>query len=198
MTLSPRSLAAALAVTGALLAAQPAVSAAAGTKRAAPRYAVSCADAGLVPTSANSARLAAATLCLINVHRARHGERALRNNTDLDRSAAAHSRDMVTADYFDHVSPTGQTPLERIAATRYVPRGAAYELGENIALGTFELATPASIVAGWMKSPDHRANILNAEFRDSGIGIVAQAPAQYADGEPGAVYTQHFGVVQAR
>ena len=29
-----------------------------------------------------------------------------------------------------------------------------------------------------MKSPGHRANILNRDFRDSGIGVVAQAPQQ--------------------
>ena len=58
-----------------------------------------------------------------------------------------------------------------------------------------QLATPTAIVAAWMASPDHRANILNRDFRDTGIGIVAQVPSRYANGMLGATYTQQFGVV---
>jgi uncharacterized protein YkwD len=156
-----------------------------------------CADTGLLPTRANSTRAEAATLCLINVQRLRRGEHALRPNADLARSAADHSQDMVAENYFDHVSPAGETPLERIKASTYLPRTSAYLVGENIALGTMQLATPAAIVASWMRSPDHRANILNRDFRDSGIGIVAQAPGRYSGGQHGATYTQQFGVIAA-
>ena len=155
----------------------------------------SCADANLVPTSANGSRVEAATLCLVNVQRERHGERALRANADLARSSAAHSEDMVSENYFDHVSPAGETPLARIKASTYLPPKAAYLVGENIALGTMQLATPTAIVATWMKSPGHRANILNSDFRDSGVGVVAQAPSQYSNGQRGATYTQQFGTV---
>ena len=160
--------------------------------------AASCADTHLVPTRANSARIEAATLCLVNVQRARHGERALRANADLDRSAAAHSEDMVARNYFDHTSPAGETLLDRIKASTYLPPRAGYILGENIALGTMQLATPAAIVASWMRSPGHRANILNGDFRDSGLGVVARAPQRYAHGQPGATYTQQFGAVSRR
>ena len=61
-----------------------------------------------------------------------------------------------------------------------------------------QLATPAAIVGSWMKSPGHRANILNADFRDSGLGVVARAPQRYAHGQPGATYTQQFGAVTRR
>ena len=57
-----------------------------------------------------------------------------------------------------------------------------------------QLSTPSAIVAGWMRSPEHRANILNPDFRDSGIGIVAHAPRRYSGGQRGATYTQQFGV----
>ena len=174
------------------------VASAASHHRAPATSNASCADTGLVPTVANSSRAEAATLCLVNVQRARHGRRALRANADLARSAARHSEDMVSRNYFDHVSPTGETPLQRIKASTYLPRRSTYLLGENIALGTMQLATPASIVASWMTSPDHRANVLNPDFRDSGIGIVAQAPSRYSDGQPGATYTQQFGVIAAR
>ncbi len=158
----------------------------------------SCDDTHLVPTRSNSARIEAATLCLVNVQRARHGERPLRPNADLGRSADAHSQDMVDRNYFDHTSPGGQTLLDRIKASTYLPPRAGYVLGENIALGTMQLATPAAIVDGWMKSPGHRANILNADFRDSGLGVVARAPQRYSQGQRGATYTQQFGAVNRR
>ena len=49
---------------------------------------------------------------------------------------------MVSENYFDHVSPAGETPLARIKASTYLPRRTAYVVGENIALGTMQLATP--------------------------------------------------------
>jgi uncharacterized protein YkwD len=156
-----------------------------------------CADTSLIPTLANGSRVEAATLCLINTQRQHYGRRALRPNADLARSAAAHSQDMVSANYFNHVSPTGDTPLARIKASTYLPLRSAYLVGENIALGTMQLSTAAAIVASWMKSPDHRANILNRDFRDTGVGVIAQAPNMYSVGQQGATYTQEFGVVVA-
>jgi uncharacterized protein YkwD len=186
----------ALTIAGALLATHaPAIAAAAGHHRAASTASASCPDRALIPTPANATRAEAATFCLINVQRARHALRALRPNADLARSAQRHSLDMVAANYFDHTSPSGETPLARIKASTYLTRRSAYLVGENIALATMQLATPAAIVAGWMHSPGHRANILNPDFRDSGIGIVAHAPTKYSAGQPGATYTQQFGVI---
>ncbi len=156
-----------------------------------------CADTNLIPTRANGSRVEAATVCLINVQRHGHGRRALHANADLARSAAAHSQDMVSENYFNHVSPAGETPLARIKASTYLPLRSAYLVGENIALGTMQLSTPTAIVASWMKSPDHRANILNRDFRDTGVGVVAQAPSKYSVGQRGATYTQQFGVIAA-
>ena len=186
----------AIAVAGTLIAMQgTGVAAAASHHRAQSTSDASCADTRLVPTRANSSRAEAATFCLVNVQRARHGLRALRQNADLARSSDRHSKDMVAENYFDHTSPGGQTPLARIKASTYLPRRSAYLVGENIAIGTMQLATPASIVASWMQSPDHRANILNPDFRDSGVGIVARAPSRYSGGQGGATYTQEFGVI---
>jgi hypothetical protein len=56
-----------------------------------------------------------------------------------------------------------------------VPAG-SWTAGENIAWGTGDLATPASIVDGWMHSAGHRANILDPDFGQVGIGIAAGAP----------------------
>ncbi|HET7379514.1 MAG TPA: CAP domain-containing protein [Gaiellales bacterium] len=137
----------------------------------------------------------AATLCLINKIRVQHGELPLLDNGRLDNAAQGHSEDMVAKNYFEHTSPSGEKFDTRIAATGYVPAGWAYELGENIDYGTLFLATPSKAVEDWMHSPEHRANILNGEFRESGVGVAPAVPAGEADGQPGATYTQDFGVL---
>ncbi|HWH12065.1 MAG TPA: CAP domain-containing protein [Solirubrobacteraceae bacterium] len=151
-----------------------------------------CADANLVPTPTNRARIATATLCLINQQRAAADLAPLRSDAALGAAAAQHSADMVANDYFDHVSPSGSTPKSRLTAVGYIKPNHAWTIGENIAAATGSLATPASIVKMWMNSPGHRANILNAAFRDTGIAAAAAAPALVGAG-PGGTYTEDFG-----
>ena len=50
-------------------------------------------------------------------------------------------------------------------------------------------------MAAWMASPGHRANILDARFRDTAVGVSAHLPSDLGGGQPGAIYTQDFGVV---
>ena len=154
-----------------------------------------CVHAQLTPTAHNLKLIRAATLCLINRERVARGERPLRANARLRRAAQAHTNSMAFGDYFEHVGPTGQTPLARMRDAGYVSSRARCEVGENIAWGTLELATPRAIVATWMASPGHRANILDRRYRETGIGISPHPPAALAHGQAGAIYTQDFGVV---
>lgn len=133
-----------------------------------------------------------ATLCLLNRVRARHGLRPLRLNAKLSHAARAHSRDMVRHRYFAHNSRNGRSPFDRMLSTHYVPRNAAWWLGENIGWGSGTLSAPAAMVRAWMHSPPHRANILSRHFRDIGIGIAAGAPVAGSRGA-GATYTTDFG-----
>jgi uncharacterized protein YkwD len=155
-----------------------------------------CPNANLTPTSANIPQIEAATMCLINQQRVLRHEHPLRENADLTSAAVGHAQDMVTNDYYSHTSLAGATLLDRVQATGYLPHADSYILGENIDFGTLWLATPASIVSGWMSSPEHKANILDSDFVDTGIGVVASAPVQFAGDQSGATYTQDFGVVQ--
>jgi uncharacterized protein YkwD len=148
-----------------------------------------------VPTAANIAEVQAATLCLVNTVRARFGLRPLADNATLDAVALAHSRDMVASDYLDHTSPGGETVLARDTAGGYLAGASTWTLGENLAAGTQELTTPLATVIGWFWSPEHRANMLSADYRDSGIGVVAGAPAKLSTDHPAATYTQEFGAV---
>ena len=61
--------------------------------------------------------------------------------------------------------------------------------------GTLSLATPEAIVAAWIASPEHLANILEGKYRETGIDIRPQAPESLAEGVQGALYTQEFGVI---
>jgi uncharacterized protein YkwD len=149
-----------------------------------------------MPSAQNLELIRSATLCLINQERSAHGERALLLNADLEHAAQEHASDMAFGGYFEHVSPGGQTPLARIRASGYIYNSrVGYVIGENIAWGTLSLATPRAIVQAWINSPPHLANILNAHYRDSAIGVSPHAPSQFAEGQPGGIYSQDFGVI---
>lgn len=157
-----------------------------------------CANAQLQPNAANLELVRAATLCLVNRERTSRGEAALKPDADLQRAAQAHSSDMASSDYFAHDSRNGATPLARMRAAGYIfSSHLGYAVGENIAWATLWLATPKAIVAGWMASPGHRANILDATFRDTGVGVAPHPLAALARGQAGAIYTQDFGRIIA-
>ncbi|MEA2226537.1 MAG: hypothetical protein QOF04_167, partial [Solirubrobacteraceae bacterium] len=99
---------------------------------------------------------------------------------------------MVRRSYFDHVSPDGGTLTDRIRRTGYLSAADDYTLGENIGWGTAELSTPESIFQAWMKSPPHRAVILDRRFREAGVGVVHGVPAAVEGA--GATYVLDVGV----
>ena len=66
-------------------------------------------------------------------------------------------------------------------------------LGENLGWGTYGLATPRSMVQGWMNSPTHRDNILYPGFDEIGVGITPGAPVAGAD--DALTYSTVFGKV---
>jgi uncharacterized protein YkwD len=125
--------------------------------------------------SASDPGAVVATLCLLNAQRADHGLKAFSESTTLDRAADDFAADMVKRRFFDHVSPGGGTMMDRIKAAGWAPSG-SWSAGENIAWGSGSLATPTSIVNGWMHSAGHRANILDGSFSQIGIGVAAGAP----------------------
>jgi uncharacterized protein YkwD len=149
-----------------------------------------CPGADQVPTTDTLKQARAATLCLLNRERARHGLGHVHSQARLRKAAARHSRNMVRKHFFDHSSPTGSTAAGRVRASGYLRGASRFQLGENIGWGQSYLATPAAMVDAWMHSPGHRSNILHASFRDIGIGIAIGAPV----GGGGATYTTDFGV----
>ncbi len=139
-----------------------------------PAIAAACAGADVAPSEAARGATARAVVCLVNQERAAHRLAPLRANAKLRTAARRHARDMVTRGYFAHDTPEGRTPAGRAAA--YTPATGRWHVGENLAWGAAGHATPRVIVANWMASPSHRANVLRPLFREVGVGIVAGSP----------------------
>jgi uncharacterized YkwD family protein len=115
---------------------------------------------------------------LVNKERAANGLKALTVNSQVTKSATLKSEDMAKLNYFDHTSPTYGSPFDMMKKLGITYRAA----GENIAMGQ---KSPEQVMQGWMNSPGHRANILNASFTQIGVGIAKNAQGQY-------VWTQQF------
>ena len=98
-----------------------------------------------------------------NVYRIQHGCPALTLSQQLSSAAEGHSEDMALNDFCSHVGSDGSSLGQRIAATGYEYWSAA----ENIAAG---YATPEAVVQAWMTSDSHRANILNCNLLEIGVG----------------------------
>lgn len=106
----------------------------------------------------------------MNRERIVHGLGPLRLNERLTLAATDRMRDMFEKHYFDHTSPDGIDPFIWIDKRGYNYR----EAGENLAVG---YSSAPDIVDGWMKSPAHRANVLNRHFDEVGVAIMAASPA---------------------
>lgn len=150
-----------------------------------------CANESVEPAKGNLRAVRRATLCLLNVERTKRGLGKLRANRPLQGVATRYAKRMVKLSFFDHVSPTGSTFIDRILQSPYVDAGDGYTVGENLAWGSGVLATPKRIVKAWMESQGHRTNILNGKFADIGVGVVPGVPV--AGGAPGATYVNEFG-----
>jgi len=132
----------------------------------------------------------------VNKQRAQDGEPPLLASAQLEAAAQSHAEDMISNNYFEHISPSGVTPVDRMRASGYIPNEqVGYVVGENLAWGTLSLSTPQAIVAAWVASPGHLANILEGQYVETGIAVLPSVPAALAEGSPGATYAQEFGVV---
>ncbi|MDI1459500.1 CAP domain-containing protein [Catellatospora sp. KI3] len=116
---------------------------------------------------------------LVNRERGRAGCDRLRTDERIRTAARRHSADMAGHDFFSHTGRDGSDFTDRLAAAGYPRREAA---GENIAYG---YPNPQSVVAAWMGSSGHRANILNCAAKAMANGLAYRGRAPY--------WTQDFG-----
>jgi uncharacterized protein YkwD len=132
-------------------------------------------------------------LCLLNKKRHNAGLPSLDRNNRLDEAAQRHNERMDGTGCFAHECPGEPTLESRLKGISYLIGGLlSWAFGENVAWGEASAGTPKSIVAAWMASPGHRANILNRSYRDIGIGFSRGTPNS-ADAD-GGIYTTDFGL----
>lgn len=104
-------------------------------------------------------------LNLVNRDRAEHGLSKLSLSPTLSLAALSKAEDMISQNYFAHVSPDGVKPWHWFTSLGYEYTYA----GENLAAG-FE--DPSELEISWMASSEHRANILSPFYDDLGLAIV--------------------------
>ncbi|MFZ5645133.1 MAG: CAP domain-containing protein [Bacillota bacterium] len=107
-------------------------------------------------------------LRLVNEARIQNGLKPLSANKNMTTAARAKAKDMIDNNYFSHNSPTYGSPFEMLKKFGVYYRTA----GENLAgAGTVDTAHK-----NLMNSPGHRANILNGNYREIGIGVISGGP----------------------
>jgi len=90
----------------------------------------------------------------------------LRESRALGDAATGHARDMLRRKFFDHRGSDGSQPRDRVLRAGYQSR----LTGENIALGP---ESADEVVDGWLDSPGHCANIMDARFQEIGVGLAS-------------------------
>jgi uncharacterized protein YkwD len=117
---------------------------------------------------------------LTNAARQQAGLEPLTLSPQLSAAAQSYTQVLASGACFDHTC--GELPnfADRIGQAGYTGWTA---LAENIAAG---YPSPEAVVAGWLASPGHRANILSPWYTEIGVGVVS-------GGRYGAYWTQDFG-----
>jgi uncharacterized protein YkwD len=105
-----------------------------------------------------------ALITLVNAHRVKVGCKPLQWDNQVGAVAQNHSDDMVARGYFNHKTPEGVTPFQRLekAGVR------AIRAAENIAAGQ---TTAQVVMTSWLGSPGHRRNIEDCAMQQHGIGF---------------------------
>jgi uncharacterized protein YkwD len=151
-------------------------------------FAVPGAAAAATPTTSatNTSTFAAQVVQLTNAQRTQAGLKPLTANTALTTAAQQYAGVLSSDACFAHTCPPVADLATRLKNAGYSFSGyTSWTYGENIAAG---YQTPSAVVAGWMASPGHRANILNANFKDIGVGLVYKAGTRY-----GYYWVEDFG-----
>lgn len=106
--------------------------------------------------------------CMINLARREQGVPPLERTGTLMRAADRKAGDILGCDDFSHTA-CGRPFAFHMQATGYA--AGCYGAGENIAWGSGSQGSARAIMRSWLHSDGHRANLLNARFRDHGVGL---------------------------
>lgn len=125
--------------------------------------------------------------CMVNFARRQEGLGELANADALAQSARDKSLDIFSCDSFSHYA-CGREFTFWMKETGYMS-SPCWRVGENLAWGTGEYGSVRSIFTAWMRSPDHRANVLG-DFDETGLSLQVGT----LEGNSGTrVWAEHFG-----
>jgi len=125
--------------------------------------------------------------CMTDFARTQAGLPDLGDSAQLDLSAQEKTTDVLRCDSFSH-SACGREFTYWIRQAGYISES-CWHVGENLAWGVGRYGTVRSIFQAWMRSPDHRHNILG-DYEDLGLNLQVGE----LEGHAGAyVWTAHFG-----
>jgi len=149
-----------------------------------------CAYQGINPSQISTMEARYAVWCLINEQRSANGLPALAASPELGRAAQRHSRAMNRRNFFGHLGDG--SPASRARRAGYTKNRSFWTLGEALEWGRGKLGTPAHAMSAIMGSPIHRAEILDARYRDVGVGVAKGSP-RGRGGRNAAIYTVDLG-----
>jgi uncharacterized protein YkwD len=106
--------------------------------------------------------------CMVNHARRSAGLAPLHSRgTHLGRSTDRKAADILACG-FSHTA-CGNPFTKRMSDAGYAK--GCFAAGENIAWGSGVLGSPRQVMASWLASAGHRANLLSSRFTDHGIGL---------------------------
>jgi uncharacterized protein YkwD len=105
--------------------------------------------------------------CLVNWARAQDGRPRLAPSPGLRKAAILKGHGVASCGHFSH-TPCNSGVTDAVRASGY--RYSAF--GENMFVGVSKRVTPRDVVTAWLRSPSHRANMLQPGFRELGLAGV--------------------------
>lgn len=115
-----------------------------------------------------SENFAQEVLDLVNAERGKERLKPLKLAKDLNHYAQIRAKEITKK--FSHTRPDGRSCFT------VVPKYGYRILGENLAGGQ---RSPEEVVEAWMNSPGHRANIMNPNFEELGVGYLYVDNSKY-------------------
>ena len=121
-------------------------------------------DKVYIPKSSDTIPTEDEVIRLVNEERQKAGLSPVTKNWEVSRIGRIKSQDMIDNNYFAHNSPIYGTPFQMLKSF-----GISYRYaGENIAKGQ---TSPKAVMNAWMNSSGHKANILNKNYTQIGVGL---------------------------
>jgi uncharacterized protein YkwD len=152
------------------------------------------AEAKVARPASSMQTLETGLLTQINTFRRANGLVQLRLSAKLSVAARQHSGEMAARGYFSHSSADGSKFDRRIARYYSISRRSYWSVGENLLWSSPDI-DPAGALQMWLNSPEHRAILMTARWREIGLSAVhsPSAPGAFGDREV-TIVTADFGV----